>query len=491
MKSCKIILLGALLLFWGPIDLWSQSTSIYRPTADSMPFLAQNVKAVQQRLQRDLGAMPKKNKKRVSEEYKRRAEDLVKELNRLEYLSDAGWVNYFNGILAEIYRHNPEMSTPDIRLLLGRYESANATNIGEGTIVFHLGLLPFLDNESEVAAILCHELAHYQANHSNNFIQEYYDFLYSEETQDKLAEISKTGYDKSARALEIMKGMMYDNHRHGRYKESEADSLGLIYLKKTRYNPRSCITALQKLDKLDSIVWPVIPYKTLFDAPQFPFKDTWLAAPKTSILAAAPKEIEEEGEEEWNVDSLKTHPDCTNRILALQRQLGTEPTTGVLYLSSEEQFKTLQQNTPYELIEGLMITGEYGRSLFRSLVLLTEKPDDIYLKSIVGISLYHLHHLQKNHQLRDVLPLPNAEFTPEYNRFLQFFNNLRLNDFGKMGYFYCTNNLESHKAEEYPALALALSQKMMGQEAEFQQQKDRFINTFPKSKFIAWLNTLK
>lgn len=491
MKSCKIALFGAFFLFGGSIHLWCQSTSIYRPTADSMPFLAENVTAVQQRLQRDLGAMPRKNKKTVGQEYKRRTEGLVKELNQLEYLSDAGWVGYFNGILAEIYRHNPEIPAQDIRLLLGRYESANATNIGEGTIVFHLGLLPFLDNESEVAAILCHELAHYQANHSNNAIQEYYDFLYSEETQDKLAEISKTGYDKSARALEMMKGMMYDNHRHGRYKESEADSLGLIYLKKTRYNPYSSITALQKLDKLDSIVWPVIPYKTLFDAPQFPFKDTWLTAPKTSILAAAPKAMEEEGEEYWNVDSLKTHPDCANRILALQRQLGTELTTGVLRLSPAEQFETLQQNTPYELIEGLMITGEYGRSLFRSLVLLTEMPDDIYLKSIVGISVYHLHYLQKNHQLREVLPLPNLEFTPEYNRFLQFFNNLRLNDLGKMGYYYCLNQLEPHKTEEYPALALALSQKMMGQEAEFQQQKDRFINTFPKSKFISWLNTVK
>jgi Peptidase family M48 len=480
-RKCNLLIISTiLLLFYN--DTICQSSIIYQPATTNYSYFPDNILIVRKRLDRDLKEIPNMMRKGIGKEYDIRARDLIQKLEAKEFMSDSIWLGFFNGILNEIYKGNPGIPRYEINMLIGRYEPANAFSIGEGSIVFHLGLLPYLSSESEIAAILCHELAHYQANHSNNFIKEYYDFLYSEEIQGRLKKISRSGYNKTARVMEIMKNMMYDNSRHGRYKELEADSLGLIYLKNTRYDSYSCLTALEKLDKIDSVTWPLIPYKTLFDAPQFPFNDAWLASSKSSVLLAQGSIIDDK----WDTDSLKTHPDCINRIAAIKRQMG-QPTTGRLNLLEGSPFEVFKQNSSYELVEGLMDANEYGRSLFRALVMLKEKPDDIYLKSAVGIALYQIYKHQKDHNLRYILSLPDPDFTEEYNRYLQFFNNLRLRDLSKMGYYYCFNQLEPYKTEEYPMLALALSQKMINQEEAFQQQKNIFLETFPKSKLIFYL----
>ena len=461
----------------------------YRRVEDQSDIFRQNIIRINARLGRDLAGLPKTNKEFLAKEYKERADSLKSELVQGNFLLDTSvWNPWFQRIMDEIEKSNPGIPKSDITLLLSRYESANARSVGEGTLVFNVAMLPYMKNESQIAFILCHELAHYVNNHGNNALHQYIITLYSPETQKQLKDISKGKYNKTERALELMKSMAYNGRRHGRYKESEADSLGFVFLSRTRYRVEESITALQMLDSLDQFVYPSIPYSSFFNAAAFPFQKSWLEQPSLGGFSSQkPKESED-----FNQDSLKTHPDCPQRIALTQAQLAAlgEHPEGKLFLQSEDRFLKLQDWSQYEVIEGLYDRGEYGRTLFRSLILLTERPEDAYLNAMTIKSLYEICQYQRNHQLRLVLDLPNPEFSKEYNRFLKFANQFRVSDLVKMTYYYASERWEKHKTNEEFVFASILAAKLMDDKEVLKSRKQDYLISFPQGKYVAEINDL-
>jgi predicted SprT family Zn-dependent metalloprotease len=88
--------------------------------------------------------------------------------------------------------------------------------MGEGTIFFNIGLFHRLQNESQAAFILCHELAHYYLNHSNDNIHQYVNTIYSDDFQQKLKSIQKLSYEKNKQLDALAKNLLFRNRRHGR-----------------------------------------------------------------------------------------------------------------------------------------------------------------------------------------------------------------------------------------------------------------------------------
>ena len=264
------------LLFLSPFIAEAQNTTGYRPAETSSAAVPKMVAKMDKRLASDLAALPKLNQKYLAKEYRERADTLKSELLQGNFLMDARWNAWFQGILDEILRNNPDIPASDITLLVSREESPNAYCVGEGTLVFNLSMLPFLRTEGQTAFILCHELAHYVNNHANQSIHQYINTLYSPETQKQLKEIVKGKINKTERALALMKTMLYNRSRHSRFKESEADSLGLVFFSRTRYPMTEAISALEILDSIDRHTWPVIPYSSIFNAAGFPFQNAWL-----------------------------------------------------------------------------------------------------------------------------------------------------------------------------------------------------------------------
>lgn len=461
----------------------------YRQAINRPDIILKNIARINARLGRDLAGLPKTNKEFLAKEYKERADSLKSELVQGNFLLDTSvWNPWFQGIMDEIEKSNPGIPKADITLLLSRYESANARSVGEGTLIFNVAMLPYMKNESQIAFILCHELAHYVNNHGNNALHQYINTLYSPETQKQLKDISKGKYNKTERALELMKSMAYNGRRHGRYKESEADSLGFVFLSRTRYRVEESITALQMLDSLDQFEYPLIPYSTFFNAAAFPFQKSWLEQPSMGGFSSQkPKESED-----FNRDSLKTHPDCPQRIALTQAQLAAlgEHPEGKDFIQPKERFLQLQNWSQYEVIEGLYDRGEYGRTLFRSLVLLTERPEDAYLNAMTVKSLYEICQYQRNHQLRLVLDLPNPEFSKEYNRFLKFANQFRVSDLVKMTYYYASERWEKHRTNEEFVFASILAAKLMDDKEVFKSRKQDYLMAFPQGKYVADINDL-
>lgn len=455
-----------------------------RTTAHKAEYLA---KRIDTRLERDLDGLPRKNNAAYKKIYVERADGLKTSLSEGHFILDTVWNNWFGEILNEIWRGNPTLPKSELVLYPGRLAEPNASCHGEGTLVFNLGLLPFLEDESQVAFVICHEIAHYAQNHVNQAIAQYVETLYGEETQQQLNEISKSEFGKTQKAMALMKQFAYGTGRHSRFKESEADSLAVIYLSRTRYNPAAAIGALDMLDKTDSVAWPVIPYKTLFDAPQFPYQEAWLQQKKNSLSASAtvaPKN-------NWDTDSLKTHPDCRKRIATTARQLENIKTAAQnKFLQSEAVFNDLRKRSTFEVLEGLYQGEAYGRCLYRTLALLQQYPDDAYLNAMVVKCLFQIHAYQKNHELRHVLDLPAPENDPEYDRFLRFMNQFRLKELAQVGYYFSENRLEKFRSNEDFLFASALAAHMNERTDEFQQRRREYLRQYSRGRFALLIKQL-
>lgn len=147
-----------------------------------------------------------------------------------EILYDTSLLGKCNSILKKIASTNKQYSFESIRLYINRSIVANAACYGEGTVMINLGLFLWIDNEDELALVLGHELAHQLLEHSNSQMEKSITMLTSDDFKSELKDIKKSHYGKYDRFRKLMKGLYVESGKHSTYKESEADSLGLIFI---------------------------------------------------------------------------------------------------------------------------------------------------------------------------------------------------------------------------------------------------------------------
>ena len=121
----------------------------------------------------------------------------------------------------------------------------NAFALPGGYIYLTRGILPFLDNESELAGVLGHEIGHVTARHSAQ--------QYTKATTAGIGVTLLSVFVPEARPFqnltETALGVMF--LKHGRDDELEADRLGVDYSASTGWNPSGVGGMLRTLARLD------------------------------------------------------------------------------------------------------------------------------------------------------------------------------------------------------------------------------------------------
>ena len=71
---------------------------------------------------------------------------------------------FLKSVHAKIVAANPDLAATAV--ILTSEPVPNAFSVGDGTLVVYTGLISELDNEDQLAFVLCHELAHYALHHA-------------------------------------------------------------------------------------------------------------------------------------------------------------------------------------------------------------------------------------------------------------------------------------------------------------------------------------
>ena len=338
-----------------------------------------------------------------------------------------------DGLVAEIVKTNPLLQKQNFNCYFSRSGVPNAGYIGEGIILFNMGLFKRLDNESQAAFVLCHEIAHFYLQHSENSIRRYVAAINSKDMQNELRKIKNTEYGKRQQVDELLKGLTFNLRRHGRDHESEADSMAIEFMHNTRFDISEALTTLVLLDSIDSDSVNIGPcLQKTFDAKEYPFQKKWLAIEVGLLGGHAQLKKDEQ-----LADSLKTHPDCKLRIKILEPIVNRYLSSGAFKnVVNKLTFIELGNTFSYEIIEFAYTSDNYTKSLYYTLELAQGKPADPYLVVQVGKIFNSLYAAQKTHKLGKLIDLPSPYYPANYNLLLQFIQNLYLENFASISYHY-------------------------------------------------------
>jgi hypothetical protein len=435
MRSFFLILF---IVFIG-LQSFSQPSFTFNAIKDDSLVLDGLKKDILGRYKKDSTAVQGDNKKYITGFYRRRVDFLTDMFKENEMVGHVGINSYLSLVAANIVNANPELKTLGTRFLFSRAYWPNAFSAGEGTIVFNIGLFSRLNNESEMAFVLCHELAHLYLDHSNKTIAQYVNTIYSDEFQEKLKELSKKEFERNKELNQLEKKVVFTTRRHGREHESEADSIALRFIKNTRYDATAALTCLALLDEIDKDTYDTeqgLP--ALFNFADYPFKERWIKKEEAFFGSNNLKNLTTKEE-----DSLKTHPDCKLRIKQLTPVVSNiDAKNRSAFVVSAGQFDSLKKVFAFEILEYCYNSDNVSRCLYQAMALQQQYPGNLYITTMIGRCFNAMYTHQKKHTLNTIVSLPSPYQEKNYNTLLEFIQNLSLQDIAAISY----SHLKKHEA---------------------------------------------
>jgi predicted Zn-dependent protease len=405
----------------------------FSPAAEDKQLLSTLFTGYEQHYQDALSKLPKENKKDYEEIYQLRWNHIKEVFDSKELYTATTARQYLDALVAEIVKSNPMLQGRHFQCYFSRSGVPNASYIGEGIILFNMGLFRKLENESQAAFVIGHEIAHYYLQHSENRIAKYVTTINSREVQEELRKIKKAEFGKRAQLEKLTKGMTFNSRRHSRDHESQADSLAVELLHNTRFDITAALSALDLLDTIDTdTLNTALCLQRMFNASAYPFQKRWTARQEGLLggHAQLKKDVQLE-------DSLKTHPDCKLRVQLLTPLVEKYKTAGkAAFVVDKMKFDTLKTTFQYEIAAYAYASDNYTRSLYYTIALLQERPADAWLITQVGKILNSCYTAQKAHTLGKKVELPSPSLSPDYNQVLQFIQNLYLEEFAFISYHY-------------------------------------------------------
>lgn len=252
----------------------------------------------------------KATQKQYKEYWDDRTEALTKSIKDDDYLYENDVYRYLDSIINQIVQANKQLIPAKPLVLIDRSASVNAYATGGNIIAINLGLITFSRSREDLALTIAHELSHNILLHYENSMKQRAEWITSDEYKASVNAVLDSKYERLTRLTKIFEGYTFNRSRHQRYKESDADSLAIILLKKSNiaFDP----TFFLRMDSADlqykqSLKQPLAKYFTPYD---ITVDNAWTQkrskglSTKTYNFKDTTTHIQ---------DSLKTHPECVER----------------------------------------------------------------------------------------------------------------------------------------------------------------------------------
>ena len=429
---------------------------------------------------------PKAQRDYIGSRYKNRYDYFKSSIEEGEFLLEGDIEKYVRSLLDEILNNNRDLNK-NVQLYIARNTVPNAYSTGDGNIIFNIRLLNKLDNDAQVTFVLAHELAHEVLQHSRKSL-----FAKAEKYTDKeftkaLNKTLKEEYNARQKLIDLAMPSAISDMRFSRNEEMEADSLGLLFFLNTKFSPDAGISLVDRLDSIDKYYDRTdLELKKVFSCKDYPYQSSWEPQEHKSSLNII------EDEKTGLDDSLKTHPDCKDRKIALLRQMkNRKPAGSELFETNTQAFRTMKLRAESETIYSMFESSRTGRMIFYAYQSLLDFPDNVYAKTMLSYGFARLNHLQNEHRVNSEFPMPIKDYEKNYNKMLGFLNNLHREDTKMLGYLLMRPGIDQLKKNEDYLFSLTYSAYAAGKTSEFDQLKSEYMVAFPKGDYAEVFKNLK
>ena len=370
--------------------------------------------------------MSRKIRNQFEEMYLDNKKDFISLIDKGVFFESKNYSSLFETIFERLKNNNSELASSNIKLLLAFSDESNAYNNGENIVVINLPLIRDLKNEYQLAFVISHEIAHQKLNHVHEGIVKRLNKYNSEELLQKTKSIDKQKFNKGALASELMKNLVYGDRRESRKKEIAADSLGYLYFSKAYPNFNlQAVESLKILKNIDVATDSLnkSDFIKIFNSQNLKFNEEWLKSDLVNNYNY------QKDKKKFDVDSLRTHPDCDVRISLLTTTFKIKSIPQKIESGTYEESK---KEIDKEYVFGLYFLEEYGKSLYHSLLKYKQDLGDTYYRNMIYENLIKLREYRMNYTLNKYLETENPNFSEGYNQFLNFIRNLRRNELNEL-----------------------------------------------------------
>ena len=397
----------------------SKCQDIYRPT-DTANYVYK--KTLLSKLDEDKKAFiqsvrtePSEKRKVYNNLYNSIFDGLIRDVNNNEIYSYPKLEDYIRSIVSQFTSY--EENAKRLKIMISRDEVKNAYMTINGTLIFNQNFLTILENENQLAAVLAHELGHNVLAHSKNKVDKYVQISTDDELISEARQIKKQKFNKNKEAESLLKSLVYNNQKKRREDEIDADKKSLEILKGTKYSTSEILKLLKILETSDIE------------------KDSLTTEDFCKILSlesADAKLFSGEGMSEytsidenffkWNIDSLKTHPSCEERINIVKNLEGNQ---NPVFEKNHSMFQELKQAAELENIQNAYLLKNYGRSLYFSMLYLKKHPNDRFAANMLSENLKQLKIARESKNYGKYIIFPNPkEHSRSEQLFYTFFDNI-------------------------------------------------------------------
>lgn len=243
--------------------------------------------------------------------------------------------NYLNTVKNIILENDTELKQK-IKVYVFKSPIVNALTTSQGVIFVTTGLLARLDNEAQLAYILCHEIIHYTRKHGINSYVEKINLYKNSRSFRKLNDDER------------FKLLASKSREH----EMEADSMGLNLFLKTNYSRSAPIHGFAIL-KTSHLPVRNIPYDTLSLGVRIPASSFTKATIWTKTKGIGDTS-----------NSYSTHPAIDERIASIKRNISdTTDLDKKKFIVSHTWFDLVHNISILETIRALIDLQDYGAAL--------------------------------------------------------------------------------------------------------------------------------
>lgn len=250
----------------------------------------------------------------------------------------------------------------ELRFYTVKSPSVNAFATGQGMIFVTTGLVAQVENESQLAYVVSHEIVHYYRKHN----------------MEVLTRRIKNSDDEAEQMANFLK-----YHYRSREMENEADSLGLrLFYIGSAYDKRVADGVF------DVLQYAMLPFdEVAFDTTYF--NSPYYRLPSHYYL----EKVAPISSRDDYPDSLSTHPNIKKRRARAGDILSHYEGGSAFVVTTPDEFVHLQGLARFECIRQNLIYSNYTRAFYDCYVLQRQYPNNAFLarsmaQALYGIAMY-------------------------------------------------------------------------------------------------------
>jgi hypothetical protein len=268
----------------------------------------------------------------------------------------------------------------------------------------------------------------------------------------------------------MTKSGVYDERRHQRIFEFEADAVGLELYRNTSFALIEVPSTLLQLNLIDSLLFKISPERLI----------EILKIDISKNRKTFSSDFHNE-ELDWNEDSLRTHPACVLRSERLREKL-----TGVDFsneIVNDEDVKKIKMTVQEEMIECMMFFEQFDIALLKLVDNLELNHNVGYSISALSYTLYNLADYRRIHKLNYAIEKDEKDLQDVHIKLIEVLKVSRLDEMSShfsdviLGYYNQGYNTER------VLYSLAMLNKFSGNEELYLKFRKEIEESHPNSKY--------